>query len=222
MAMLLSSASGASVLIDWSTAASVPVPAVDGKYWNSLGTQGPAGMDLAPTALFDVNNAATGFTVVVDNTVSLGGSSFGTTNINGPIGPDPFDEANAVVDGIFVNNNDPGGSTIMLTGLAASTQYDFLAIGGRASNGVDGLIGIAAGTSAFSNYNLLNDGTVASFSVTSTVGGTIAFNFIKATDATNTLTSATWNAMSFTAIPETSAAFLGGFGALLLLRRRRE
>jgi hypothetical protein len=218
----LSRAHAATVLIDWSTASIVTDPAGDGKYWNSLGS--PTWNDLGTTALVDVNNAASGWSVAVDNTFNSGtgqGAGFGGTGIAGPTGGDPFDETNAVNDGIFVNRNDIGTSTITLTGLGNGNQFNFSAIGGRASNGADGLITILTGTSTSTTYDLLNSGTLLNFSVTSSNTGTISFRFSEKSNDTNGTTNAVFKAMSITPVPEPSAAFLGLGGCLLLLRRRR-
>lgn len=216
-------ASAATILIDWSTAASISNPAGDSKHWNSLGTPGTA-IDVATTALVDVSGAASGISVAVDNTGNTGnstGAGFGGTGVNGPAGADPFDEPNAVIDGIYANYNANGTSLITFTGLAAFTQYDFVAIGGRNSGGGDGLITVNAGTSSFSTYDLLNSGALLSFSVTSTGSGQIQFNFSEKVTDTNGSTSATWNALSLSQVPEPSSALLGGLGMLCLLRRRR-
>ena len=217
----LSHAHAATVLIDWSRGAIVTNPAGDGKYWNSLGNTGLANIDLAPTALVDVSNAATGWSVAVDSTQNGtgGGAGFGGTGVAGPSGGDPFDEANAVVDGIFANNNAIGTSTITFTGLGNGNQFDLSAIGGRAAGVSDGLITILVGTSPSTTYDLLNNGTVLNFSVTADASGTISFNFSeKVTDGGTT--SATFNAMSITQVPEPSAAFLGLCGCVLLICRR--
>jgi MYXO-CTERM domain-containing protein len=217
----LNPAHAATVLIDWSTAASVTNPAGDGKHWNSLGAPTTtSSFDLATTALIDSTGASSGISVAMFSATSNGtGAGFGGTGINGPAGADPFDEANAIVDGIYANNNAAGIATITFTGLAASTTYNISAIGGRASAGEDGVITVTTGTSASTTYDLSNTGTVLDFSVTSDASGEIVFDFSRST-GTGGL-SATFNAMSITSIPEPSAALLGGLGALLLLRRRR-
>ncbi len=195
---LNSSATANTVLIDWSTATKVSNPAGDGKYWNSLGINN--GGDVVTTALVDVTNTPSGFSVAVDITINdtNEGSGFGGNGINGPAGADPFDEAGAVTDGIFVNSNSVGTAVITLTGLASSTQYDFVAIGGRAANGGTGVIAVNQGTSSSDSYKLLNNGTLLSFSVTSTVGGVIQFDFSELLNDANGLTNATWNALSIT------------------------
>jgi hypothetical protein len=217
-------ASAAPILIDWSTATSISNPA-GGNYWNSLGS---GVIDLPTTALIDTANAATGISVEVDNTSmdisGTNGAGFGGNGINGPAGAAPFDQSAAVIDGIFANNNTVGTSRILFTGLANSTQYDISAIGGRASTGVDGIIDVLQGA-ASGPFTLLNVGTILNFSVTSTVGGVIELDFSKATDVSNPGTSATFNAMSITAVPEpTTFALLGSGVAILgfsLARRRR-
>jgi hypothetical protein len=207
-------------------------PAADGKHWNSLGTAtvGNVVSPLATTALIDSSGAASGISVAVSfgATSSSTGSGFGGTGIAGPTGADPFDEPNAVNDGIYVNRNavnaDGTGAdtsaSITFTGLTALTQYDISAIGGRATNGVDGRINIVTGTSGFSTYNLLNNGTISSFSVTSDASGVIVLNF-KENEAVSTALNAVFKAMSLTAVPEPTAAMLGALGSLMLLRRRR-
>ena len=214
------SAGSAPVLIDWSTAAAVANPAGDGKRWNSLGTPNINNVPqpLTPTQLINSTGAASGISVAVSfgTTTNSSGSGFGGTAIAGPTGPDPFDETNAVNDGIFVNSNTAGGdstATITFTGLANSTQYDISAIGGRASNGVNGLITIVTGTSANPTYDLLNNGTLSNFSVTSNASGVIVLNF-REIDPNNNSANAVFKALSITRVTGPAATIdvylLGG------------
>jgi hypothetical protein len=229
--LAVSNASAAVVLIDWSRAAVVTNPAGDGKHWNSVGALnvGNVAQPLATTALIDSTGAASGISVAVgfgtsttNNTAT--GSGFGGTGIAGPIGVDPFDETNAVNDGIYVNSNTFGGgdstATITFTGLLASTQYDISAIGGRASNGIDGLLAVTTGTAGASPYTLANNGAILNFLVTSNGTGSIVLNF--STTATGGGINSVFKAMSINAVPEPATAMLGGLGCLVLgLRRRR-
>lgn len=245
-------ASAATVLIDWSISNDISgVADGNGNFWNSLGSGFANGGDFSATALTASNNTASGWSVAVDltgNTSNNTGAGFGGTGINGPIGATaPFNATGTnrpSVDGIFANYNANGTATITFTGLAASTQYDFSLIGGRASNGSNGYIKVLTGTAGagasdidlletgvgtgkyaaddfLDTFSLLNDGTIASFSVTSNVSGSIAFDFFEGQNDTNGTTNATFNAMSITQVPEPSAALLGGLGFLVLLRRRR-
>lgn len=203
------------VLIEWSTAASVANPAGDGKYWNSLGANGIGG-EVPTTALVAVDSTASGISVAVDNTgeaSNFTGAGFGGTGIAGPTGPDPFDETNAVIDGIYANYNANGTSVITFSGLAPSTQYDFSSIGGRASGGNDGIIKVLQGTpdenavdndlldsdDLLDSYTLLNDGTILDFSVISTDAGVIEFRFFENQNDTDGSSNAVWKAMSVVA-----------------------
>lgn len=221
-AMATGSANAATVLVDLSTAAVVTNPASDGKYWTSFGT----GSDetISTNDLIDSNNVATPWDLeITTDSVQAGGTSgagFGGTGINGQAGGDPFDEANAITDGIFANNNSNGTAVITLTGLLGSTSYDLSAIGGRASNGKDGLITILSGTSGSSSYSLLNNGTVLDFTVTSTAGGEISFGFEKGEAGDSG--GSTFNAFSVTGdVPEPGSLALLGLGSMLVASRRR-
>ena len=236
-----SSAPAATVLIDLSTAATVSNPAGDGKYWTSMGTG--TNSTITETDLIDSSNAATTWDLDITTTsVVSGGTSgagFGGTGIDGPAGPDPFDEANAITDGIFVNNNSDGTAVFKFYGLAIGIDYSFSLIGGRASNGKDGGIKILSGTpdsnavdldvietdDLLDSYNLLNDGTVLNFTITSIDGGpdggVIEWEFFKGDNTNGDFGGSTFNALSMTQVPEPSTALLSILGTLLLLRRRR-
>ena len=210
----LSTAQAATVLIDWSTSASVANPGTHSNYWNSIGTD--------TSNLIDSSNVATTWDVGVSFATSAG---FGGAGVNGPAGSDPFDEPNAVIDGIF-SATDVAFATITFSDLTASTQYDFSAIGGRAGLGRDGIIAVTIGTGTAGD--LLNDGTVLDFTITSTAAGTIAFTFAETAGGAGTIDSATFNAMSISevAVPEPGAITLAlmslsAFGLMAIRRRRR-
>lgn len=221
------------VLIDWSAVATVSNPAGDGKHWNSLGPGGigDAG-DFTDNSIIDsAGNTVSGFTVQVDNTgvsSNFTGAGFGGTAIAGPTGADPFDETNAVNDGLYANYNANGTSVITLSGLSGSTQYDFAAIGGRASGGNDGIIEVLQGTSGSSTYTLQNSGAILNFSVTSTAGGVIQFDFSEIVDDIDGGSSAVWKAVSISSndpvvipTPTASGLALVGLAGLVVRKRRR-
>lgn len=185
-------ANAQTVLIDWSSAASVTNPGLDGNYWNSNGTIG------LKENLISSANIATPW----DVNVAFGayGTGYGGTGISGPSGPPPFDEPNAVVDGIFAAR-DNYFATITFSDLAPDTGYRFSAIGGRATFGDDGIIAVTTGTG--SGGTLLNDGTVLDFTVTSDASGVIAFTFSEDLEAVYDPDGATFNALSITQIPNT-------------------
>jgi len=242
------------VLIDWSTSNDFASLGADtnGNHWNSLGAAGGVGQDVAVTALTTSTNTASGWSVAADltaNTSNNTGTGFGGAGIDGPTGANPFDITGTnrpTVDGLFANYNANGTAVFTFSGLAASTQYDFSLIGGRASNGSNGYIkvitGIAGagasdidllettgGTGKYADddfldtFSLLNDGTIASFSVTSDASGLIAFDFFEGQNDTNGTTNATINALSISQVPEPSAfALLAGmFGLTWVMVRRR-
>lgn len=234
------SAHAATILVDLSTAATVSNPAVDGKYWTSFGSG--TNSTVTATDLIDSSNVPTTFDLSITTaSVSAGGVSgagFGGTGINGPAGADPFDEANAITDGLFVNNNNDGTALFEFSGLVANTDYDFSLIGGRASGGKDGGIKILAGTpdsnavdldviesdDLLDSYNLLNDGTVLNFTVTSTASGEIDFRFFKGDGTDGNNGGSTFNAFSIDGplIPEPASLALVGLGSLLIASRRRQ
>lgn len=227
LALAAGSANAAIALVDLGTAASVTNPASDGKYWTSVGT----GTNNTSTALdlIDIANASTSWDIAITTTsIQDGGTSgagFGGTGIDGPSGADPFDEANAITDGVFANNNGNGTVVFAFTGFIAGATYDFSAIGGRDSGGADGQIiildsAIAIGNGAVGlrdNYTLADSGTVRNFSVDATVGGEIWFEF------RSTASGSTLNALSIegAAVPEPSGTALLGLGGLALILRRR-
>ena len=184
------------ILIDWSQAASVAAPAGDGKYWNSIGplNGGSTNDNTSVSNLVSSTNASTAVDVAV--TFASGGitSGFGGTGIVGPAGADPFDEGSAIVDGMF-SDRVAGVAMITFSDLTANATYDFSAIGGRISNGADGVIGVTTGTG--SGGALLNDGTILNFSVQADGTGVIGLTFNEGPlESTPINYSATFNALS--------------------------
>ncbi len=250
LGLVAASANAATVLIDWSTNQTAPSPDTNGNYWNTLGPAG-VGSDFTATALTASNNTASGWSVAATLdavTSNSTGAGFGGAGINGPVGAtSPFNTTGGdrpTVDGMYSNYNANGTAVITFTGLAANTQYDFSAIGGRASGGNDGFIKVitgafgaggsdidlletSGGTGKYAaddfldTFSLLNDGTILNFSVTSDGSGSIAFDFFEGQNDTDGGSNSTFNALSITEIPEPSAALLGGLGFMMLLRRRR-
>jgi hypothetical protein len=206
---IATSASAATVLIDWSTADSTPGGAdSNGYHWNSV--------DAGATNLVGSDGVATTWDVtaaVLDNSGNGNDSGFGGAGVNGPIGSAPFDQLFAVTDGIY-SQSETGYATISFSDLDLSSVYNFSAIGGRNSGGVDGTIAVTTGTGT--GGTLLNDGTILDFSVTSDASGDIVLVF--AAPSSN----ATFNALSITtAVPEPSFTALLGLGGLALILRRR-
>ncbi|MDP4721752.1 MAG: PEP-CTERM sorting domain-containing protein [Akkermansiaceae bacterium] len=194
----------ATVLIDWGSAATQTSPDSNSNQWNTIGDINGRG-NVSATALNDTSGNASGWSVAVAFTA--GNNGWGGTGINGPVGgTSPFNTTGAdraSVDGIF--SNAPAGSvTITFTGLSLNTLYNLSLIGGRASTGTNGTITIDTGTG--SGGTLLNDGTVLDLAITSNGSGSIAFTLVDPT--TLTQSSATFNAMSITAVPEPSSSAL--------------
>jgi hypothetical protein len=126
-----------------------------------------------------------------------------------------------------VANASGGSQTISLTfsGLAANTDYTFKFLSGRAN---------AFGSTNTGTYAMIYDGSgVSGGGTTQQMQGSAAG--LNATNYTWTFStgstpgnavidlSGAWNvnAITITAIPESSSALLGGLGMLALLRRRR-
>lgn len=246
------SLSAATVLIDWSDNQTAPSPDTNGNYWNTLGASG-VGNDFTATPLTASNNTASGWSVAatVDfNSENNTGTGFGGAGIDGPVGAtSPFDTTGTnrpTVDGLYANYNANGTAVITFTGLTPNFQYDFSAIGGRASGGVNGFIKVitgafgaggsdvdlletTGGTGKYADddlldtFSLLNDGTILDFSVTSDGSGSIAFDFFEGQNDTDGGSNSTFNALSMTAVPEPSAfALLAGMFSLtwVMLKRR--
>lgn len=244
--MIAGTAQAATVLIDWSAsndfASLAGSPDSNTNYWNSLGPGGVGNNgDFTATALVDTDNGASGWSVAADLTgvtSNFTGAGFGGAGIDGSTGADPFNITGSnrpTVDGMYANYNTNGTAIITFTGLAANTQYDLSAIGGRASGSSNGYIKVLAGAAGagaadidlvdsddfLDTFSLLGDGTILDFSVTSNGAGVIEFEFFEGQNDDDGGTSATWNALSITEVPEPATALLGGLGLLLLLRRRR-
>lgn len=189
-------AHGATALIDFSDAASA------GAGWDVIGTAGTTGnaADVSATTL------STGWTIALDfdNVTNTG---VGGTGINANAGT-TITEANAIVDGLFINNN-TATISITIAGLADGVTYGFVAHTGRNSDGVDATVAGQTATWAAGGGQEISFSQIAA-------GGEITFDF---TSAGN---NATLNALSITAIPEPSSAALLGLGGLALILRRRK
>jgi hypothetical protein len=207
------------VLIDFSDATAAGAGADgNGNYWTSVGDAGLQGnaADLSVANLIDSTNSAT--TIDLDiNFSNTSANGWGGNGIDGPPGSNPFDQTFAVTDGIY-SNTSGGLVTLTFSDLDVNTKYNLSLIGGRASAGTDGVIGITTGTG--SGGILRNSGTQLDLSIFSDSSGEIAFTFVD-TNFTN-INSTTLNAMSI-ALPEpSSTALLGLGGVALMLRRRRK
>ena len=192
-------------------------------------------------------NTYTGATNVTAGTLVVNGnissSSLTTVASGATIGGSGTVGALTVSSGASINpGNSPGTLNVVgnytqegtliaeITGLAAGTEHDQVNVTGTVT--LSGLLSIqASGSPSYQSgdmiFLILNDGTdaiVGNFSnfsegATATFGG---FDWTITYQADSTLTSFTGgNDVAFRAIPEPSAALLGGLSLLALLRRRR-
>lgn len=167
---------------------------------------------LAAGTLIDTSN------VTVDGVGFSWSSTSAWFNNNDAVdsGPTVFNTSNRT-DWLGISSGDnPGIMTLTLSGLDDSLTYDLVI--GAAFTGdiadtsweVDGqtLLAEATSSNAYRSFTgLSTDGT-----------GNLVMT---GTGATNRLDIATVSALHLTAVPEPSAALLGGLGLLALLRRRR-
>lgn len=204
------------ILVDFNDvndSGAVKTPDDSGNYWNTVAVAGT-------TSLIDTANAETGFTL----NLALGaGTGFAVTGaaINDPgPGNGPLNQPFAYIDGIFSNTNTGTGIVLTLNSLLPNTTYDFSIYGGRDSNSAPGNIALTTGLgSGLTGDTVLENRTLANFSITSNASGVIGFS-LKDTNA-NTATTML-NAMSFSqAVPEPSYAFIALLGISFVCLRRR-
>ena len=88
-------------------------------------------------------------------------------------------------------------------------------IGGRATDGADGTIAVTVGTGT--GGTLLNDGTVLDFTVQADASGVVGLSFNELEVVPGDAASATFNALSLTAVPEPSSFLFLGITALGLI-----
>lgn len=214
-ASLVSSASAATVLVDFSSAGGSAAGAdTNGNFWTTIATTG------ATSNLIDTTNTASGINLTLTFSggagIGFGGSAFNNGDVSAPA---PFNQAFAFGDGLFANDAGANFATISLSGLTANTNYSITLYGGRNSGWSTGsaLIGVTDGTGTGGTYG---NRSPLTFTITSTASGTAAFTFREQGGA-GTVDSVTLTSFSLTSVPEPSVALLGGLGVLGLLRRRR-
>ncbi len=174
--------------------------------WDVLGVSGATGngADVAVTTL------TTGWQLAIDfdNTAAVG---VGGAGIAGAAGA-TITEANAIVDGFFIQNN-TDVITLNFSNLTAGANYDFVAHTGRNGGGADATVGGVTSTWA------AGGGQELSFTQQASGTGTLSFTFSSAGN------NATLNALSIAdgaPIPEPSSTALLGLGGLALILRRRK
>lgn len=211
----------AMVLIDWSNATPATNPDTNGNYWNTVGNVAAQYTGVTANNLLSTANVATTWDVavtgLVDKASPQGDVGWGGNGVIGPAGVSPFNQSFATIDGIF-SQDSAAVATITFTQLLPSKQYDFSAIGGRLSGGVNGVVTVTIGTGTGGTLN--NNGTLLNFSVTSNASGSIALTF-KSSNATSGGTSATFNALSILEVPEPASLALAAAGGMLMLGQRR-
>lgn len=181
-----------------------------------------------------VSLGATGWSIVVTETgTGVSGASKGGNAGSGadddvfPAAVSGFNSV-ALEDSIYGSLTATGGPTdfsqltITISGLSNSDTYDLLFYGSRGnSNGLNQTWSLTQGTGGadVTHNSLNNESTAVDWNGVSTNGsGVIAFTITGPTGTTGALAL---NCGEITAIPEPSAALLGGLGFLMLLRRRR-
>ncbi len=121
-------------------------------------------------------------------------------------------DGDTVIDG----SGDRAYATLTFTGLDKLLKYNVTATTGTANFG-----GIWQEVNNVSNtVNSFGTGTAAFTNLSTDASGTISFYYIRRSNDDGDHVSV--NDISITAIPEPSAALLGGVGLLFLLRRRRQ
>ncbi len=132
----------------------------------------------------------------------------------------------ALKDGFYINNNNT--LTIAFSGLDNSMMYNLAAFGAQTTDGVNtpSNFSLTVGTSASPGTQVLDlqanptTGAAAQWGSVAPVGGNITLT-VTANGAGGGGLRTELNAARLEAIPEPSAALLGAFGLLGLLRRRR-
>lgn len=197
--------------------------------------------DVTSYGLLSTTGAASGWTISFQSKggdISGGIGTAGAGGLySGTVAPDAAGfAANATKDNLFINNT--ATLRVTITGLNNGFSYDLLAFTGRNtananSLGIWNLVTGTATTSRFQNaagtYTAntgagvnstgTNNGYAVEWNGVTPTGGTIAFD-IQSKQGTGSNNVTDFNAFSIS-VPEPSAALLGGFGMLALLRRRR-
>ncbi len=198
---------------------------------------------------FDVSAVAGGYTLASGQTLSGTGTVVGSANIAGTLSPANSPGTLSVDSQTWLNGGDYNWQILDATGMAG-TGYDTISMSGALDLSNDGLTAggfsinlwslLSSGPDVNGNAANVDNSLDQSWALLTASGGITGFDAtdfainISANNGAggfaNSLGGGAFSlgtagnnlVLNFTAVPEPAAAMLGGFGVLLLLRRRRD